>query len=141
MYFQIFITLLALFSLFSDDIRQAATDKSADPVFDGIHIALMVIFSIEIILNWISLPEYRLSFFFVLDFISTLSLLLDISMITVLMYSTKYIFFSFSEGNYNINRIVVQSRVSRVATRAVRIVKLVRIIRIVKLYKAAVRAA
>ena len=88
-YFQIFITVLALFSLFSDDIRQAATDHSADPIFDGIHIALMAIFTIELVLSWVAIEDYRLSFFFVLDLISTLSILLDISMITALMFSRK----------------------------------------------------
>jgi len=90
-YCQIFITILALFSLFSDDIRQAATDASADPIFDGIHITLMVIFTIELVLSWISIEEYRFSFFFFLDLISTLSLVLDISMVTTLMFSTKYL--------------------------------------------------
>ena len=87
--FQVFITLIALFSLFSDDIRMAAFDASADLTFDIIHMILILIFFVEIILNWIALEEYRFSFYFFLDVISSLSILLDISMLTELMYNNK----------------------------------------------------
>ena len=53
--FQIFITLLAIFSLFSDDIRIAAFDQEADLTFDVIHIILIVIFLVEMILSWIAI--------------------------------------------------------------------------------------
>lgn len=49
----------------------------------------MAIFAIELVLSWVAIEDYRLSFFFVLDLISTLSILLDISMITALMFSRK----------------------------------------------------
>lgn len=119
--------MIALYSLFSDDIRTAATDGSADMAFDVVHLVLIFIFTLEIVLNWICNQEYRWSFFFFLDLISSLSLFLDVNMITQLN----------SGNSYDLNKLASQSRASRVATRAVRIVKLVRIIRIVKLYKAA----
>lgn len=113
--------------MFSDDIRSAATDASADVAFDIVHLILIGIFMTEIVLNWICSVDYRWSFFFFLDLISSLSLFLDVNMITQLN----------SGSSYDLNKLATQSRASRVATRAVRIVKLVRIIRIVKLYKAA----
>lgn len=88
--FQIFITVLALYSLFSDDIRMSAFIGSADLFFDALHIILMVIFIVEIILSCYALPGYVLSFYFFLDLISSLSLLLDVSMLTELMYLNKY---------------------------------------------------
>ena len=88
-YFQVFITVIALFSLFSDDIRMAAFDAAADLTFDVIHMILILIFVVEIILSWIALEDYRFSFYFFLDVISSLSILLDISMITELMYTNK----------------------------------------------------
>lgn len=81
-----------------------------------------------------SMPEYRFTFFFYLDIISSLSLLLDVSLITSLLYANN-------SGTYDISQIAVQARASRVATRAIRIVKLVRIIRIIKMYKAASQTA
>jgi len=53
--FQIFITFLAIFSLFSDDIRTAAFDARADITFDIIHIILISIFMVEIVLSWIAI--------------------------------------------------------------------------------------
>lgn len=55
-----------------------ATTKSADIVFDVITIIILIVFSIEIFLSTISKPGYVLSFFFWLDVISTISLLIDI---------------------------------------------------------------
>lgn len=83
------MTLIALYSLFSDDIRIASTDNSADLGFDIIHIILIFIFLFEIVLNWVSNEDYRYSFFFILDVISSLSILLDVSMITQFMYQNK----------------------------------------------------
>lgn len=122
-----------MWSLFADDIRIIAFEKDADPVFDGITITLIVIFTVEIALSWYVLEEYACSFFFFLDLISTISLIFDISMFTELIYN--------SDGNTaSFSRIAAQSRTTRAATRAVRIVKLFRIIRIIKLYKTAMKA-
>lgn len=55
-----------------------ATNRSADIVFDVITIFALIVFTIEIILNMISKPGYPWSFFFWLDFISTISLIIDI---------------------------------------------------------------
>jgi hypothetical protein len=93
------------------------------------------VFLIEIILNWICHHEYRWSFYFFLDLVSSLSVLLDVSMLTQM--NSGYIFIYCSNSSYDLTKLAKQSRASRVATRAVRIVKLVRIIRLVKLYKAA----
>ena len=88
-YFQVFITVVALYSLFSDDIRMAGFDASADLAFDVVHMILILIFGVEIILNWVAIEDYPFSFYFFLDLISSLSILLDISMITELMYTNK----------------------------------------------------
>lgn len=45
-YFQIAITIISLYSLYSDDIRTATTDGSADLAFDIVHIVFIGIFSI-----------------------------------------------------------------------------------------------
>lgn len=87
MCFQACITILALISLFSDDIRTAAFDASADLVFDIMHLILMTVFLVEIVLMFYSIPEYQCSFFFFLDIVSSLSLLLDVTLITSLMYT------------------------------------------------------
>ena len=131
--YQILITLLTLYSLFADDIRIVATPKTADVAFDGMGIALICIFTIEIMLSSFAIDKYFGSFFFVLDIISTLSLLFDVSLFTNLVYSSSF-------SSYTFSQVAAQSKASRAAIRAVRIVKLFRIIRIVKLYKVASKA-
>ena len=88
--FQIFISILALISLFSDDVRMSAFDGSADLAFDIVHIILLLIFLVELILSCYSIPDYSCSFYFFLDLISSFSLLLDVSLLTELMYQNKY---------------------------------------------------
>lgn len=67
-----------------------ATNKEADIVFDAISILCLIMFSIDILLSVICRPGYLFSFFFWLDVISTISLILDIQLISnVLFYSTS----------------------------------------------------
>ena len=98
--FGFFVTILTLYALFGDDTRvvifyfktfQIAFDKSADLVFDVITIISLFVFTAEITMSWIVKDDYKYriwiykyiqiilySFFFWLDVISTLSLILDI---------------------------------------------------------------
>jgi len=62
--------------------RVLSVDKDGDPGFWIATIVCLILFSIEIVLSCIARPEYRNSFFFWLDFISTVSLLLDIGWFT-----------------------------------------------------------
>jgi hypothetical protein len=124
---------LTIYSLVADDIRIVAFDKNADIAFDAINITLICIFTAEIVLSSIAVDKYFLSFFFVLDIISTLSFFFDVSIFTDLIYSSD-------SNSYSFSQVAAQSKASRAAIRAVRIVKLFRIIRIVKLYKSALKA-
>ena len=72
------MTLLTIYALFGDDIRVMATTKSADTGFDAMTILCLVVFSIEIIMSILCKRDYLFSFFFWLDVVSTLSLILDI---------------------------------------------------------------
>lgn len=81
-YFQTIITLLTIYALFGGDVKILATDNSADLGFDVISIICLIMFSIEIILAVIAKDDYLWSFFFWLDVVSTVSLILDITMIS-----------------------------------------------------------
>lgn len=125
--YQIFITVLTLYSLFSDDFRTTFFSQTVDPVFDTLSLGVMAIFIVEIILSTLVIEGYFLSFFFFLDVISTISIIFDVNFITDLIFSTS--------SASSVAQLASQSKASRAATRAVRIVKLFRIIRIIKLYK------
>lgn len=69
-------------------------------------------------------PEYLFSFFFILDLLSTITLLMDVGWIS-----------DFILGENSSNKSAIQ--VGTKATRLIRIIRLIRLVRIVKLYKAA----
>jgi hypothetical protein len=60
--------------------------QPADIVFDVLTIIALVLFLIEIVIAFVTRPLYRWSFFFWLDAISTISLLLDIQLITTSLF-------------------------------------------------------
>ncbi|CAK69742.1 unnamed protein product (macronuclear) [Paramecium tetraurelia] len=130
--FQVIINILTLYALFGDDVRVAAFRLSADIVFDALNITCLIMFSTEIILSVIVKEGYFLSFFFWLDTISTISLLLDISLFN------QAVGLSGAGGQAkNTAGLARAGRASRVGTKAGRVVRLVRLIRLVKVYKSA----
>ena len=77
----IFLLLATLYALFGDDIKVAFFSRKHDDAFNVITIVIMCIFVIEIIVNSLVDRNYPLSFYFYLDIISTVSLIMDISWI------------------------------------------------------------
>jgi hypothetical protein len=73
-----FITILTIYCLFGDDIRTGFVDKNYDIVFNVISLVCIFIFTLEICISIVVRPTYYLSFFFWLDLISALSILLDL---------------------------------------------------------------
>jgi hypothetical protein len=57
---QIIITIMIFFALFGDDFRLAACPKSADDVFQVITILCLVVFAVELLVNYVCMPNWRL---------------------------------------------------------------------------------
>ncbi|EAR85238.3 adenylate/guanylate cyclase domain protein (macronuclear) [Tetrahymena thermophila SB210] len=129
-YFQLILAIFTIYALFGDDIRVAATTKGADPYFDAITITCISAFAFQIIIQSISYPQYRYSFFFWLDIVSTSTMLLDIQSLNRVIF--------FQNNIRNTIQLTRASRASRVGTRAGRVVRLIRLIRITRIYKQAV---
>ncbi|OMJ86357.1 hypothetical protein SteCoe_12145 [Stentor coeruleus] len=126
--------LITIFALFADDFRLAVTKKSSDDGFSASMIVCLILFTIEIILAFITKPEYRFSFFFWLDVLSTVSLIFDINWIWNAIQGKV------SSNLVQSTQIARASRASRAGTRAariIRVIRVIRLIRIVKLYKLA----
>lgn len=122
--------VLTVYALFGDDLRLMLFSKDVDDFFYSISLIALLAFVLEFSLNCYSKKDYVFGFYFMLDFVSTLSLVPDIG----------WIWDEISEGGDEASQAATlkAGRASRAGTKAgriVRIVRLVRMVRIVKLYK------
>ena len=76
--FQGLMTIITIYSLFGDDVRQMAFTGQSDYIFYILSSISLGAFSLEIVLQSILREDYWLGFYFWLDLISTVSLLTDI---------------------------------------------------------------
>jgi len=125
--FVVTTTLLTVYALIGDDVRLMATDKPDDNIFTAITIICMVVFTVEIVLSSLGKDDYFLGFFFVLDIVSTVSLVMD------LQYVQDWLS-GLTEGEEG---EVDNARASRTAKIGARLGRILRLVRIIKLYKVA----
>jgi hypothetical protein len=112
------------------------TSQDADAAFSSMCLSIMFIFFVEFLLSSFVVDQYVLGFYFWLDLISILSMVLDIHWFYVFLINVV------SDGSGNaktIASIAKAGRGAKIGSRAVRILRILRIIRLVritKLYKA-----
>lgn len=128
-------TIITVFVLFADDMRQLTADPSTDFIYYIAILACFGVFTVEIILSSIAKPNYIFSFYFWLDIISTLTLLLDVGWVSDAIFGTSGSTTT-ALSSATIARAARASKIGSRAGRIVRILRLIRLIRIVKLYKA-----
>eukprot|EP00405_Crypthecodinium_cohnii_P044745 CAMPEP_0206584772 /NCGR_PEP_ID=MMETSP0325_2-20121206/35963_1 /ASSEMBLY_ACC=CAM_ASM_000347 /TAXON_ID=2866 /ORGANISM="Crypthecodinium cohnii, Strain Seligo" /LENGTH=943 /DNA_ID=CAMNT_0054092077 /DNA_START=70 /DNA_END=2898 /DNA_ORIENTATION=- len=124
--FQCTMFLITVYALVGDDIRVASSQKPADVTFNIITIVTLGLFTFELIASCIGKDDYFLSFFFFLDLIATMSLILDITWV----YEKIVL-----GGDTSMARAGRMSRVGTRAGRVIRVIRVIRLIRIVKLYR------
>lgn len=76
------MSIVTLFALLGDDIRLWLTNKDADSTFNSGLLISFILFTAEIMLNTVAIDEFKYSFFFWLDIIATMSVIIDIPWIT-----------------------------------------------------------
>jgi len=123
--FSLLTALLTIYALTGDDMRLIFTHQPADPVFDGLTLLCIVVFVLEILLCMFAKDDYFLSFFFVLDIVSTVTLVIDLTWVSDTLQG--------SEEDMSNDRV---SGTAKIGTRTSRVVRVLRLIRIIKLYKA-----
>jgi hypothetical protein len=124
---------MTVVSLVLYDIKTIFLSSEQDWAVGVANMVFFGVFMIEILMN-IKTEGYFCSFYFYLDLISTITLLLDVDMITNALFNQG------SSSNFQVNSIIAQSKASRAAARAVRVVKIFRLARVAKLYKSTQRA-
>lgn len=131
----ILMSMVTLFALVGDDIRLWATNKSADIYFNLGLLISFILFTTEIMLNTVAIDEFKYSFFFWLDIIATLSVVIDIPWITD---PFRYLIWRGVPSDKSVNVIPGQDLGQGNSVNLQRVVKslrLIRLIRIIKLYK------
>jgi len=112
--------LLVLFTLFGDGIRLVATQKAADPVFNALFVGAFAFFSLDFLRLCLVREEYRWSFAFSLDLISTLTLLVEI----------KWLWSSWSKQNPIRHYFHIFGDIVRVTSLTLRLIKFIRAIKL-----------
>ena len=125
------MTIVTLYALFGDDIKSLAFPSSTDVVFSSLVVSCMVLFALELVLSLLFRVEYRWSFYFWLDLVATLSLVVDISW----MWDTALGISSGDSSSGALQNAAMASKAGRKTERVLTIISIVRLIRIVKLYK------
>ena len=155
----LFMTAVTLWTLFGDDIRLVAFTQEDDRIFVYIVYACFFLFALEMMLACIAKRDYPFGFFFWLDTMATMSLLVDIP---EFMAATGFPecyndadFFTLGDGGVGTETIDLSGggaptsaldggttgaiaragRAARVGTRLGRILRMVRLLRIFRLYK------
>jgi len=77
----IFMTLVTIYALFGTDISVAFLSQELDSTFDYVTTVAFLLFLIELVLSCYAKKDYIFSFFFWLDFVSTISLIMEIDFI------------------------------------------------------------
>ena len=73
---------VTIFALFGDDFRLWFTTKKADVWIDGALIVSLVAFTVEILVNSCVVDDFKYSFFFWLDIIATVSIMVDVKILS-----------------------------------------------------------
>lgn len=75
------MTLVTVYALFGDDFRTLFFTKAADNTFNTLTSIAFGSFILELLLSCIGKEDYFLGFYFWLDLVSTVSLIMDIGWI------------------------------------------------------------
>mmetsp|Transcript_28443 Transcript_28443/g.45667 ORF Transcript_28443/g.45667 Transcript_28443/m.45667 type:complete len:1007 (+) Transcript_28443:35-3055(+) len=118
-------TFLTIYALVGDDLRLLTTNMPADDVFNAFTVFCIAIFLFEIILSSFGKDDYFGGFFFILDAVSTATLVLDLTWVSDAILGDEEDVDSLS-GSENV----------RLGARTARVVRVLRLVRILKLYKA-----
>lgn len=123
---------MTIVTLFSDDVRQIAFGPESDEPFSYLTIGCMAIYTVEMIVLSLTKEGYFLRFYFWLDLISTLTMLLDLTWITQLITGANGV-----EAATNIAKIARASRASKIGAKSTKLIRMIRLIRVLRLYKTA----
>lgn len=113
------MAILTIYSIFAIDIQKSFFNQPAAYIFGYVHILAICVFSTEMILNWLGKEKYPLSFYFWIDVISTMSMVLEITWVDNFLVDNSNL-----PGVLTIAKVVKASRLSKIGGRAAKIILL-----------------
>lgn len=132
------MSVLTIYALFSENLKNLFTNKDADDIFSIICIVIIIIFLAEFVLQCLSLENYFYGFYFWMDLISIFSMFLDIDWLYNVVITGSSSGNSFNKNLKSISAVVRAGKAAKIGSRAIKILRIIRIIRqirIMKLYK------
>lgn len=132
----LFVTLsviVTILALYCDLIRAAATPPAADPFFGAIIITCIAFLSLELLASCLFLPKYFLSFYFFIDLLAAVTLLLDIPIFFELI--TTYSESSSSHYGQHNDVLTTVGTASHVGAKSARVAQSIRLLRLLRLYR------
>jgi class 3 adenylate cyclase len=125
------MTLLVLYSMVVDDIKQWLLPQYLDDPVDYSLLACILFFVLEVTLMSIATEGYFMSFFFWLDIFSTASLIADLSWVSNEMLGPE----SMAANTSQLARAGRASRAGTRTSRILRVIRTVRLLRVMNRYK------
>ena len=129
---------VTIFALFGDDFRLWFTTKKADVWIDGALIVSLVAFTVEILVNSCVVDDFKYSFFFWLDIIATVSIMVDVKYLNDAFFQMLSI--TPTNGDAIVGEMASEGQGSNRMAKIIKALRLIRLIRIIKLYKYLVKS-
>lgn len=134
------MTCVTIFALFGDDFRLWFFESWIDPYFYAVLILCLVLFALEILLNSCVVDDFKYSFFFWLDIVATLSLIVDIAWIVSAIETLVNMKTSMTAADVTLGEKATGTADSDKIAKVIKSLRLIRLIRIIKLYKYVVQS-
>lgn len=96
---------VTIYALFGDDVRLIAFEASADIVFFWLNVTTFSFFTLELYLSSMCISEYFGSFFFWLDLISTVSVMMDVQMAYGTIWDANYSHLSCQQASIDVEQL------------------------------------
>lgn len=135
------MTIVTIFALFGDDFRLWFFDSWIDPYFTASLIISLVIFAVEILINSCVVDDFKYSFFFWLDIVAALSLIVDIVWLISWFETMLHVKESAKHADVTPGEMAQNADNQDKISKIIKSLRLIRLIRIIKLYKYVVQSS
>jgi hypothetical protein len=123
------LILLTVWSLFADELKLLLTTKESDKAFSISIIIVQLVFLTDLIASCVFFEAYRLGFYFWIDLLSIITMLLDIHWFYDIILENISTNSTFPKDE------ILRSNNAKVGSRAIRILRIIRLLRIIRISK------